>query len=822
MSDRLKPRKYAVVDLEATNPGRNASIIQVGIVIIEGGRITRVYETDVNPYEPLDSHIKHLTGLTDERLSKAPDFAQVAREIFELIEDAVFVAHNVRFDANLLAEHLFFEGYDLHTPRVDTVELAQIFFPTLEKYNLPTLSKVLGLQLEEAHTAISDAYATAQLFLKLQEKIATLPRQLLEKILVFADSLLFETRLVIEEVLDKAPVILETTVLEADGIVVKGEKPLLKERAFADDFGVNLALLELEQRPKQMRFADLLVQAFEQDTVSFLQAQTGIGKTYAYLLTLLAKTRHQKVIVSVPTIALQNQLMAQEISAIQEVFHVNALSVKSPRHYISLEKFADSLSRLDKNRLVNRYKMQLLVWLFETETGDLDEIRQKHRYEAFFESICHDGEVPETSRSAEMDFVKRRMEQEKSSRLIVTNHAYLLTRVADDKAFLDNHLLVIDEAQSFFLALEQLSRRRVDMLEQLQILSDLQTKTSSVLQKRLLESLQFKCQQLVDEASELGVSMISLAHIESLRQDLSEYSFSELIALEESLSSRFREFWLERRYTEGKRQTYLNAAQFDLVDVSSILPDSTKVFYISATLSISPELSLADLLGYEEASHYSLAEDKVTNQAIWIDTTMPMVSEVSEATYLTEVAHRLIAVSALEKPTVVLFTSRQAMLSLSDKLDESGIRHLCQDKHGQASHLKNRFDKGDSYLLLGTGTFWEGVDFAKQEQLLEVIVRLPFDNPEDRFTQKINERIRRDGKHPFYDYSLPLVALRLKQAIGRTNRSQSQKSAVLILDSRLLYKSYGTGICTALSYQYELRKQPFEQAVIAIDTYLDE
>ncbi|MGC4441916.1 exonuclease domain-containing protein, partial [Streptococcus suis] len=69
-------------------------------------------------------------GITDEQLETAPDFSQVAREIFELIEDCVFVAHNVKFDANLLAEQLFFEGYELRTPRVDTVELSLVFYPS--------------------------------------------------------------------------------------------------------------------------------------------------------------------------------------------------------------------------------------------------------------------------------------------------------------------------------------------------------------------------------------------------------------------------------------------------------------------------------------------------------------------------------------------------------------------------------------------------------------------------------------------------------------------------------------------------------------------
>ncbi|XCY70631.1 exonuclease domain-containing protein [Streptococcus iniae] len=170
-------------------------IIQVGIVILEGNTITSSYQTDINPHEPLSDHIKQLTGITDHQLSQAPDFSQVAKEIYDLICDCVFVAHNVKFDANLLAESLFFEGYELRTPRIDTVELAQIFFPRLEKYNLSHLSEALNLNLSDAHTAIADAMATAQLFLKLKNKIASLPLETLEILTQFSDNLLLNPEL---------------------------------------------------------------------------------------------------------------------------------------------------------------------------------------------------------------------------------------------------------------------------------------------------------------------------------------------------------------------------------------------------------------------------------------------------------------------------------------------------------------------------------------------------------------------------------------------------------------------------------------------------
>ncbi|EGL46104.1 bifunctional ATP-dependent DNA helicase/DNA polymerase III subunit epsilon [Streptococcus anginosus SK52 = DSM 20563] len=225
-------RKYAVVDLEATSASSNAKIIQVGIVLIENGQIVKTYETDVNPHEKLDSHICQLTGLTDKRLRRAPDFSQVAREIYELIEDAIFVAHNVKFDANLLAEALFWEGFELVTPRVDTVELAQVFFPTFEKYNLGILCEQLDIPLKHAHTALADASATATLFLKIQEKIQKLPKELVEYLLKFSDSLIYESRLAIEDAFNQMSDITCHDLMKWQGIFLRKSKKLKKRENY--------------------------------------------------------------------------------------------------------------------------------------------------------------------------------------------------------------------------------------------------------------------------------------------------------------------------------------------------------------------------------------------------------------------------------------------------------------------------------------------------------------------------------------------------------------------------------------------------------------
>ena len=493
---QVNSQKYAIVDLEATGAHAMAEIIQVGIVIIENDEIVKTYQTDVNPHEALSEHIINLTGITDEQLAKAPDFSQVAQEIFSLIEDCVFVAHNVKFDANLLAEQLFMEGYELRTPRVDTVELAQVFYPTFEKYSLGNLADALALDLADAHTAISDAYATAQLFLKLKAKMKSLPKEVLESLLPLADNLLFETGMLIEESFKQAKVLSPKDFQEVGGLVLRQPKTIGEARQLSEAFDVNLALLGLDAREKQSQFAQLVKDDFQSSQVSFLEAQAGLGKTYGYLLPLLQLAQDEQVIVSVPTKVLQDQIMANEVRKIQDVFHIPCQSIKGPGNYIKLDAFADSLRREGDNRLVNRYKMQLLVWLTETETGDLDEIKQKQRFEAYFDQIKHDGNLSEKSLYKDVDFWNRTYENAKHSKLLIINHAYFLERVQDDKAFAAKKVLVFDEAQKLILNLEQFSRRRVNVTQLVQKLEKHLDAALSTLEKRLIESLSFQLSHL--------------------------------------------------------------------------------------------------------------------------------------------------------------------------------------------------------------------------------------------------------------------------------------------------------------------------------------
>ena len=804
MTEKKSGHRYAIVDLEATGTGSDAKIIQVGIVIVQDGQVLQTYEQDVNPHEDLTPQIQLLTGISNKRLRKAPDFSQVAEEIYRLIEDAVFVAHNVKFDGNLLAENLFFEGFDLHTPRVDTVELAQLFFPTLEKYSLSNLAEDLDLDLEQAHTAISDAMATAQLLFKIQAKIASLPKQTVGQILDFADHLIFESRLVIEEVYAGMSEYSSDACQNVQGLMLKKELPQEEMRPLSQDFSENLALLGLDERKPQKAFASLVEERLEDDKqVHFIQAQAGIGKTYGYLLPLLAASQ-KPLLVSVPSLVLQQQIMEKEGKSLVDGFGLSIQSLKSSRHFLKLDTFWQTLQRDDPNRLLNRHKMQILVWLCETETGDLDEFKLKMRYQPYFDELQHDGSLGAQSLFADWDFWRRLHRRARTCQLLLTNHAYLLHHLKDQAYLTENRILIIDEAQKLLLTAESLASQSLPIQPLLQDLQSGKDKAENLLEQRLYESSFFELQQLVLNYQYQGQSEVASQDLEQLQQNLQELDVLEgrLQDLSGFLDF-YDHFWLEEDPADGESLYHLRASQLDLLDLAALLPQ-TKTFCISATLSISKRVNLADLLGFEDFTMDELPSRRSQQQEIFLLEDLPDLVELDLAEQAAFLADFVEECLVLDQPILLLFTSKALLAALSSLLDEKGLGHLAQYRDGSEMVVKKRFERGESQLLLATGAFWEGVDFASQEQVIQVIPRLPFDNPRDSLVKKINHVLRAEGKQPFYDYNLPVMLLKLKQAIGRTKRHDGQVSAVILLDNRCQNKRYSRQIKRFLKDEYQV------------------
>ncbi|MGN7989768.1 exonuclease domain-containing protein [Pedobacter sp. 22226] len=156
---------YAVVDIETTGGHASANgITEVAINIHDGNQIVDSYTTLVNPKQPVPDYITALTGIDNAMLKDAPAFADVALQIYQLLSDKVFVAHNVNFDYSFLKHHLAAAGFDLQCRKLCTVRLSRKLIPGKASYSLGKLCTALQIPLQNRHRAAGDADATSILF----------------------------------------------------------------------------------------------------------------------------------------------------------------------------------------------------------------------------------------------------------------------------------------------------------------------------------------------------------------------------------------------------------------------------------------------------------------------------------------------------------------------------------------------------------------------------------------------------------------------------------------------------------------------------------
>ena len=156
---------YAIVDIETTGGHASANgITEIAIRIHNGIEITERFETLINPGINIPVYIRALTGISNEMVQNAPSFSDVASQIYQLLHDKIFVAHNVNFDYSFLRHHLNAAGFELQTKKLCTVRLGRKILPGLPSYSLGKFCTHLGIVNTDRHRAAGDAEATAILF----------------------------------------------------------------------------------------------------------------------------------------------------------------------------------------------------------------------------------------------------------------------------------------------------------------------------------------------------------------------------------------------------------------------------------------------------------------------------------------------------------------------------------------------------------------------------------------------------------------------------------------------------------------------------------
>jgi DNA polymerase-3 subunit alpha (Gram-positive type) len=161
---------YVVFDIETTgfSPISNR-MIEIGAVKVEKGKIIDRYSSFINPDVPIPFEIEKLTGINDNMVIGAPMITEVLPEFLEFSKDAVMVAHNASFDMSFIEKNCERQGLHIDAAVIDTVALARILLPSLNRYKLDTVAKALGVSLDNHHRAVDDAACTAEIFIKFIE-----------------------------------------------------------------------------------------------------------------------------------------------------------------------------------------------------------------------------------------------------------------------------------------------------------------------------------------------------------------------------------------------------------------------------------------------------------------------------------------------------------------------------------------------------------------------------------------------------------------------------------------------------------------------------
>ncbi len=163
--------QFAVIDIETTGGfAAGNGIIEVAVLITDGSTVTDNFYAMINPGINIPPFIEKLTGITNDAVASQPPFDNIAEELFALIHDKIFVAHNVNFDYSFVKYHLELQGYHLDTKKLCTIRLARKVVPGLRGYGLDKICNHLDIKIEGRHSAFGDASATTELLHQLIRK----------------------------------------------------------------------------------------------------------------------------------------------------------------------------------------------------------------------------------------------------------------------------------------------------------------------------------------------------------------------------------------------------------------------------------------------------------------------------------------------------------------------------------------------------------------------------------------------------------------------------------------------------------------------------
>lgn len=445
---------YAIVDLETTgNQLDYDDIIQIGITFVRQNKIIGTYHSMIRTDLDIPPFIQALTSIEETMLEKAPYFKEIAHDIHQQLQDCVFVAHNVAFDLNFIKKAFKNCNIKYRPKRVlDTLELFKIAFPTDKSYQLSELAEAHDIPLNNAHRADEDATTTAQLMIKAFEKFEQLPLDTLKQLYYLSKDLKYDLyHILFEMVRQHNNVALDSQYGQFEQIIYKKQVDL---KGPVTEFNGSLKTLYkkatkqlgLTYRPQQLYLSEIILEQLMHSEKAMIEAPLGSGKSLAYLLAALMYNietgRH--VMISTNTKLLQSQLLEKDIPALNQAldFKVNATLIKSKNDYIYLGLISQILKEETNNYEVSILKMQLLIWITETQTGDIQELNLKGGQKMYFDQKI-ETYVPVRHDIHYYNYLKRNAQ---NIQIGITNHAHLIHSDAENSIYQLFDDCIIDEA----------------------------------------------------------------------------------------------------------------------------------------------------------------------------------------------------------------------------------------------------------------------------------------------------------------------------------------------------------------------------------------
>lgn len=595
-----------------------------------------------------------------------------------------------------------------------------------------------------------------------------------------------------------------------------------------------------EFRESQLEMARAVFECFRSETPLIVEAGTGTGKTWAYLVPAILSGK--KVIVSTGTKTLQDQILDHDIPFLRKNLDpkLRAVCLKGRRNYLCRRRFLEfsyqpTLWSKDEAKLFRRFQK----WAATTSTGDRAEIDWLPDNFRTWMEVCSSREFclgQQCSEFARCHLTRIRAEAARAQVLVVNHHLFFADLALRSKevnpVIPEYDAVVFDEAHQlegvitdYFgihfssSGLDQFARdvlrecRReskktalkpvVTLAQQLEVLSRLFH--HNIFQARggagryrfegnsAGEDFRSTTRQIAHALAQFPAMVAPVSEQMETLGSLGRYS-SELAACLQSLieqEDKSLVYWCELT----QQAAHLNGTPIDVAPVMRelLFPKKQAVVLTSATLSVAGSFTfLRESIGVSGEGREILFHspfDFERQTIAYIPARFPAPSDPSFCTMMAEQAAAII--NKTQGRALFLFTSYRNMHEVF-KLIEGRIPFplLMQGQKTKRALLDEFRDTVDS-VLLATSSFWQGIDVPGESLSCLIIDKLPFEVPDDPVTAARLEKLARDGKNSFYEYQVPRAAIQLKQGIGRLIRSSADRGIIALFDIRLFTKSYG-------------------------------